>query len=119
MMTALLLVQVLIEGFSKKSDAQLSGRTDTMKRVVLDDVPVPATLEAANQQASAEQLVRLKPGDYVAVEIYACSTGTLFATPLGRSTLQAFAKAYDRPNGDDLQQSPQHAVPQQQLAMSV
>ena len=80
---------MLVEGFSKKSDAQLSGRTDTMKRVVFDDVPVPS-----NDTASlSDELVSLKAGDYVAVKVHACSSGTLFAEPLQKTTLQAFASA--------------------------
>lgn len=112
-------LQVLVEGFSKKSDAQLSGRTDTMKRVVFDDVAVPATLEGASQSASAQELVRLKPGDYVAVEVHACSTGTLFATPLSKTTLQAFAKAHDYAGDERTQDGPQFQVAQQQVAISV
>ena len=80
---------MLVEGFSKKSDAQLSGRTDTMKRVVFDDVPVPSQLGAA----PSDQLVSLKPGDYVAVEVHACTSGTLFAKPLAKTTLQQYAAA--------------------------
>ena len=112
-------LQVLVEGFSKKSDAQLSGRTDTMKRVVFDDVAVPATLMGASQSASTQDLVRLKPGDYVAVEVHACSTGTLFATPLSKTTLQAFAKAHDYAGNDGTQAVPHFQAPQQQVAMSV
>ncbi|KAL3133161.1 hypothetical protein ABBQ38_007054 [Trebouxia sp. C0009 RCD-2024] len=81
---------VLVEGFSKKSDAQLSGRTDTMKRVVFDAVPVPTH----HMAAPSDQLVSLKPGDYVAVEVHACTSGTLFAKPLAKTTLQAYAAAH-------------------------
>ena len=82
-------LQVLVEGFSKRSDSQLSGRTDTMKRAIFDDVPVPAEYTAGGNT----DLVSLKPGDYVAVRVHSCSTGTLFAEALGRTTLQAFAAA--------------------------
>lgn len=82
-------LQVLVEGFSKRSDSQLSGRTDTMKRAIFDDVPVPAEYTAGGHT----ELVSLKPGDYVAVRVHSCSTGTLFAEALGRTTLQAFAAA--------------------------
>lgn len=87
-------MQVLVEGFSKKSDKQLSGRTDTMKRAVLDDIAVPSSLLAAAQADAGQEHVRLHPGDYVAVEIQGCTSGTLFAKPLCKTTLQAFAKAY-------------------------
>ena len=88
-------VQVLVEGFSKKSDAQLSGRTDTMKRVVFDDVSVPAQLTAT----SADEMVSLKPGDYVAVCVHACTSGTLFAQPLAKTTLQAYYATAEATSG--------------------
>ena len=79
-------MQVLVEGFSKKSNAQLSGRTDTMKRVVFDDKPLPSALTAASE----DDLVSLKPGDYVAIRVHACTSGTLLAQPLAKTTLQAY-----------------------------
>ena len=81
---------MLVEGFSKRSDIQLSGRADNMKRVIFDDILVPSDYTAS----LPDQLVKLKPGDYVACKVHACSTGTLFAQPLGRTTLQAFAAAH-------------------------
>ena len=80
------LFQVLVEGFSKRSEAQLSGRTDTMKRAIFDDIPVPA-----DYTQDTGKFVKLKAGDYAAVKVTACSTGSLFAQPLGRTSLQAFA----------------------------
>lgn len=61
-----------------------------MKRVVFDDVPLPADLQSSG---SSDQMVRLKPGDYVAVKVNACTSGTLLAQPLAKTTLQAFASA--------------------------
>jgi len=51
---------VLIEGFSKKSDKFLSGRTDTNKVVI---VPVDN---------------KIKPGDYIKVKIHRATSATLF-----------------------------------------
>ena len=51
---------VLIEGFSKKSDKFLSGRTDTNKVVI---VPVGN---------------KIKPGDYIKVKIHRATSATLF-----------------------------------------
>ncbi len=53
---------VLVEGPSRRSADALTGRTDTNKRVVFDDVAVP--LSFGTQHGPT---VRLKPGDYVAV----------------------------------------------------
>merc|ERR1719231_130454 len=67
---------VLLDGLSKKSDAEWVGRTDGNRRVVLARRPLPASLDAAaplpqqprpppppppSQQAEA---VDLQPGDY-------------------------------------------------------
>ena len=60
-----------------------------MKRVVFDDVPVPSH----HMAAPSDQLVSLKPGDYVAVKVHGCTSGTLFAQPLAKTTLQAYASA--------------------------
>ena len=106
-----MLFQVLVEGFSKRSNTQLSGRTDTMKRVVFDDIPVPPAYTAQNNEA----LVHLKPGDYAAVKVNACSTGTLFAKPLGRTTLQTFA-AHQSTGATGAQAHAQGPVEQKQVA---
>ena len=53
--------EVLIEGFSKKSKAQLQGRNSESKVVVFD---------AGDH----------KKGEYVQVKIHDCTTGTLFGT---------------------------------------
>lgn len=53
---------VLVEGFSKKSDNFLAGRTDTNKVVIFESVN------------------GFKPGDYVDLEIYKATSATLFGT---------------------------------------
>ncbi|MDX1530923.1 MAG: tRNA (N6-isopentenyl adenosine(37)-C2)-methylthiotransferase MiaB [Rhodothermales bacterium] len=60
---------VLVEGPSKRSDAQLCGRTDTNHMVVFDR---PDGVEK---------------GDYVTVEVTGCTSATLFGDCLGTTTL--------------------------------
>ena len=59
---------VLAEGTSKRSDAQLMGRTDTNKVVVFDREDYA-------------------PGDYVRVRLTGATSATLFGEPLGRTDL--------------------------------
>ncbi|HMB98299.1 MAG TPA: tRNA (N6-isopentenyl adenosine(37)-C2)-methylthiotransferase MiaB [Balneolaceae bacterium] len=63
---------VLVEGASKRSDEQVSGRTDTNKMVVFDRED-------------------FQKGDYVEVEITACTSATLKATALKKSSIQEFS----------------------------
>ena len=56
--------EVLVEGTSKRSDEQLCGRTSQNKMVVFD------------------RIEGVKTGDYVEVEIYDCSSATLFGKAL-------------------------------------
>ena len=80
------------------AEAALTGRTDTFKRVVFDDLPVPTTYSGACSSAgggggTAGPLVRLQPGDYAAVEVTAAG-GTLLARPLARTTLTDFVAVH-------------------------
>src|SRR5690606_29922993 len=64
---------VLVEGPSKKSDAQLCGRTDTNHMVVFD------------REGYA-------PGEYVEVEVTDCTSATLLGRAVRRTTLaESFA----------------------------
>lgn len=62
---------VLVEGTSKRSDDQLSGRTDTNKMVVFDRK-------------------NFKKGDYVEVEITGCTSATLFGNAIRKSSIEEF-----------------------------
>jgi tRNA-2-methylthio-N6-dimethylallyladenosine synthase len=62
---------VLVEGESKRSDRQLSGRTDTNKMVVFDRKD-------------------FRKGDYVEVEITGSTSATLLAEPVGKSSIAEF-----------------------------
>ena len=83
---------VLVEGASRKSSAvrpELTGRTDTFKRVVFPDVPVPASFESQNQ--NDQPLVGLKAGDYAAVSIEDAGGGaTLVGRPIARTTMKEY-----------------------------
>jgi tRNA-2-methylthio-N6-dimethylallyladenosine synthase len=62
---------VLVEGTSKKSDEQLSGRTDTNKMVVFDKND-------------------FNKGDYVEVEVTDYTSATLIAKPIRKSSIAEF-----------------------------
>lgn len=62
---------VLVEGESKRSSEQLSGRTDTNKMVVFDRKDY-------------------QKGDYIEVEITDCTSATLMARPIQKSSIQEF-----------------------------
>lgn len=62
---------VLVEGESKRSTEQLSGRTDTNKMVVFDRRD-------------------FQKGDYVEVEITDCTSATLLANPIQKSSIREF-----------------------------
>jgi hypothetical protein len=116
-MLRLLPLQVLVEGSSRRSEADLTGRTDTFKRAVFPDLPVPtsyaaiaAAAQAAtpweargqaqahlHQGAGAAPLVRLQPGDYVAVEVVGATGGSLLARPLARTTIAEFVAVHGTP----------------------
>ena len=66
-------VTVLVEGTSKKSDAQLSGRADNGKTVVFDKEDY-------------------RPGQYVNVEVTDCTSGTLLGQAVEETTLEAEAR---------------------------
>jgi len=76
---------VLVEGPSRKSEADLAGRTDTGKVAVWPDLPVAPAYGLAGGEP-----VRLAPGDYAAVLVERGGTGTLMGRCLGRTTLQGF-----------------------------
>lgn len=62
---------VLVEGTSKRSDEQLCGRTDTNKMVVFDREDY-------------------EKGDYVEVVIKDCTSATLMADPINKSSIAEF-----------------------------
>lgn len=67
---------VLAEGVSKRSDAQLSGRTDTNKMVVFDRE-------------------NFEKGDYIEVEITDCTSATLIGRPIRKTSIQEYAMTAD------------------------
>ncbi len=82
----------MIDGPSKRSDGMWTGRTCTNKRVLLRDVPVPATYAALG---SSGPTVQLQVGDYVAVEVTGVGGGgLLLGDALARTTLQQFVREH-------------------------
>ena len=65
---------VLVEGTSKRSEQQMSGRTDTNKIAVFDRK-------------------EFEKGDYVEVEITGATSATLIAKPIARTSLGAYYSA--------------------------
>lgn len=81
---------VLVEGPSKRSNSQLTGRTDSFKRVVFDDKNVFDSYKGYNSPDAAAR-VPIRPGDYVAIEIIPGGKGaTLHAKALARTTIKEF-----------------------------
>jgi len=62
---------VLVEGTSKRSEDQMSGRTDTNKMVVFDRRD-------------------FEKGDYVEVEVTDCTSATLIARPIRKSSIKEY-----------------------------
>jgi MiaB/RimO family radical SAM methylthiotransferase len=81
---------VLVEGKSRKNENQLTGRTDTFKRVVFEDCPMPFEYTRSSVGGGASPTVHAQPGDYVAVQVVEATGGTLHAVPLGRTSITQF-----------------------------
>jgi tRNA-2-methylthio-N6-dimethylallyladenosine synthase len=65
---------VLVEGLSKRSDAQMNGRTDTNKMVIFDRRD-------------------FQPGQYVEVVITSANSATLLADPIGTTSIHEYHRA--------------------------
>ena len=78
---------VLVEGRSKRSEARLAGCSDGGRRVVFDDLPVPAGWADG---VGSGPMVRLQPGEYAAVLATSATAASLSGTVLGRTTLRTF-----------------------------
>ena len=83
---------VLVEGPSKKNPEELTGKTDTSKWVIFDDAPTGSYTGDARSATTGSH--RVSPGDYVAVRVTGCSTGTLFGELLGKTTLTEFQRLH-------------------------
>ncbi len=80
---------VLLEGPSRRSTPeapQMSGRCDGNKVAVMDDAPVPASLEGSlgSKSSVAANTVRMKAGDYVLMRVTEAGPSTLKGTPICR-----------------------------------
>jgi len=100
---------VLVEGKSRKNENQLTGRTDTFKRVVFEDCSIPCEYNLVGSDRKADAfntsktsttsdaylpLVQIGPGDYVAVQVVQAGGGTLQAIPLGRTSIKQFVSIH-------------------------
>lgn len=83
---------VLVEGPSRRSDTMLTGRTDTFKRVVFDDIEMEASLDVNDARCGGR--VRAGAGDYVAVKIVVGGGGTLKGIPVARTSIREFVSVH-------------------------
>ena len=72
---------MLIEGTSKRSETQLTGITDTMKRVVFDQ--------------PEDQSNRYSKGDMCLVKVHDATQNTLFASPIGKATIDEYYRLFN------------------------
>lgn len=70
---------ILVEGFSKKSNLHMVGRNDGNTKVIFPDGDVP--------DMSGEVTSRIKPGDYIVVQINASTSQVLKGIPLYHTKL--------------------------------
>jgi len=82
---------VLVEGFSKRSNNDLAGRTDGGIKVIFPCTKVPCDFTSADWAS-------IKPGDYVHVQVTGATALTLRGVPVVRTTLQNFHRHW---NGAD------------------
>ena len=83
---------VLVEGPSKRSSEehpQLTGRTDTNKRVVLDARPVP-TWRARDSAPLAASAAPIAAGEYVMARVVSSGVATLHCEAAAKTTLADF-----------------------------
>jgi hypothetical protein len=80
-----------VEGASKKNpDAQMSGRSDSGKRVILQG------RRTKRDAFSDAETVEIQPGDYVVARVNEAGASTLIASPLGVTSAKNF---YERHGG--------------------
>lgn len=99
---------MLVEGSSKRSSTELSGRCDSQRKVVFPEIPIPDQYQAeydSDKQHSvirddnkshntngnvSRQLVLPRVGDFVAVRITSATSLTAVGIPLAISNIQQF-----------------------------
>lgn len=74
---------VLVEGYSKRSKAQLQGRNDQNIRIIL---PSDSQVPFKNGSGFRE----MKAGDYVAVQVNTANSQVLKAIPLYLTSIEEF-----------------------------
>ncbi|XP_041096105.1 CDK5 regulatory subunit-associated protein 1 [Polyodon spathula] len=84
---------VLVEGVSKRSAAELSGRNDGNVKVIFPDLEDPTGCASGGTAG-------IKPGDYVRVKVTSASSQSLRGVPLGLTTLKASSGCTLQGSGD-------------------
>jgi tRNA A37 methylthiotransferase MiaB len=88
---------VLVEGVARKSDAQMSARSDTGKRVIIEgrrtrDMRTDTGNGGGGDDDDGD--VDIKPGDYVVARVERAGPSTLIARPLGITTATRFYETH-------------------------
>ncbi|KAK6479473.1 CDK5 regulatory subunit-associated protein 1 isoform X2 [Huso huso] len=84
---------VLVEGVSKRSAAELSGRNDSNVKVIFPNLEDPTDCASGGTAG-------IKPGDYVQVKVTSASSQSLRGVPLSLSTLKAGSGCTLQGSGD-------------------
>ena len=87
-------MQVLIEGPSRRSADVLTGKTCTMKRVMIPNVSVPGCYTGFQHSTAGGHDVMLKAGDYAAVLVHSAGNANLFGEPLARTGICEFVRVH-------------------------
>lgn len=74
---------VLVEGFSKRSNTHLVGRTDGNIKVILPQ-------QSVRDEMQQNEITPISIGNYVAVKIEDCSSQVLHGTPLYQTNIENF-----------------------------
>lgn len=67
-----------------------TGRTDSNKRVVFPDKPVPNLRGVLSKESDRQQRAHVQTGDYLAVRVTDATSRTLFCEPVGLTTLRDY-----------------------------
>lgn len=85
---------VMVEGPSRRSPGILTGRTCTGKRVYFNDGGVLPSYVSPKAGISAGRMVRMQPGDFVAVHVTSATASALQAVPLAVTSTAEFVRQH-------------------------
>jgi MiaB/RimO family radical SAM methylthiotransferase len=87
---------VLIEGEAKKplpgTLVSLNGRTDTNKRVIFPNIPIPGHMPGFEGVGRGDDVKKMATGEYVVVEITEVKGHTLRGNPIAKVTMDEYCK---------------------------